>query len=393
LKVLHEVDDNLDARFRNEAKLAARLVHRNIVRVFDFIEEKDGTLVLVMELLRGESLARYLERKSTLEVREAVAIALAVLSALGHAHGAGIVHRDVTPANVFLAVDPDGQVIPKIVDFGIAKRPAAASLTLDGGVLGTPKYMSPEQIRSAAGVDGRSDLFSVAVILYEMLVGASPFAASTPAASLAAVLEATVDPDPRIPPRLWVELSRALSKRPYERHASAAELADAVRAASGEVEEALALALRRNPSERFDWDVIDEDPGRPHAALTIGGHSMGPRRAWQDRRWRVGAAAGLALAAVGLVVAAVTSVRHAGVSNAPPRLVAPTTSLVVPASETGQAAGVMSAPDPAARSSPSTSAAPAASWSPPPSLSTGGRRRPSPGPPSRPRPVATTPGF
>ena len=218
-------------RFRTEAQLGAMLSHRSIVRIFDLIEEDDGSLLLVMELLLGESLAEHLKSRGSLPNAEAVAIVLPILSGLAHAHDSGIVHRDVTPANIFLARDPDGHVTPKLVDFGIAKLPAEGSHTLDGRVLGTPRYMAPEQIRARQDIDGRADLFSVAVVLYETITGQSPFEASTPSASLAAVLEAPVDPDPRIDPRLWLELQRALSKRPYERHRNAEEMALALRSA------------------------------------------------------------------------------------------------------------------------------------------------------------------
>src|SRR6185436_7759294 len=101
--------------------------------------------------------------------KQAVAMAVPVLSAMHHVHQKGIVHRDVKPANIFFAVEPDGHVIPKILDFGIAKLPAASSaLTVDGSVLGTPHYMAPEQIRGVTDIDGRSDMFSLAGVLYEM---------------------------------------------------------------------------------------------------------------------------------------------------------------------------------------------------------------------------------
>jgi serine/threonine-protein kinase len=248
VKVLRAApDDALAARFRNEARLAARLSHRSIVRVFDWIEEPGEALALVMELLRGESLARYLERNGPLSSEHAVAILVPVLSALAHAHASGIIHRDIAPANIFLALDPDGHVTPKILDFGIAKLPTASTHTLEGQVLGTPRYMSPEQIRGEAELDGRSDLFGVGAVLYETITGASPFAAPTPAASLAAVLEHPVDPDPRIEPRVWLQIQRALAKRLYERSSSAAELADGLREAVHATDESLAALLKQVP--------------------------------------------------------------------------------------------------------------------------------------------------
>jgi serine/threonine-protein kinase len=330
LKVLRRNSDTsiqAAARFRHEARLGAMLSHRSIVRIFDLVEEEDGALVLVMELLRGETLHAFLERSGPQSAKEAVAIITPILSALSHAHAHGIVHRDVTPANIFLAVDPDGQVTPKLVDFGIAKvaspeassgRPAAQAAfridaadvpksgvqTVDGRVLGTPRYMSPEQVRMQADIDARSDLFSVGVVLYEIISGVSPFAAPTPAGSLAAVLEAHVDPDPRIDPKVWLEIQRALSKRAYERHASADELATALRAAVGETDASLGASLRRtHPPPRWD----DEAAPVPvtlseFQTKSIEGQSVAfglPRRraAWVP--WAIG---GVVLV-VGLVVA------------------------------------------------------------------------------------------
>jgi eukaryotic-like serine/threonine-protein kinase len=234
-----------DERFRREARLAATISHRNVVRIFDLIDEQDGTLGLVMELLRGGTLEGCMRDRGVLSSVHSVAVAVPILSALHHVHQKGIIHRDVKPANIFFAVEPDGHVIPKILDFGIAKLPAAGSaLTMDGSVLGTPHYMSPEQIRGADDMDGRSDMFSLAVVLYEMLTGVRVFQRDSAAAALASVLEHEVDPDPRIEPRLWVALSRALAKRPYERYATCAEFADALRNAMDASDEDLAQSLQ-----------------------------------------------------------------------------------------------------------------------------------------------------
>jgi len=151
-------------RFTHEAQLGARLAHRSIVKIFDLIDEPDGTLVLLMELLRGETIEQRILGGGPLQAREAIAVIVPILSALAHAHAMGVVHRDVKPANIFLAVDPDGTTTPKLLDFGIAKVPAAGNHTVDGHVLGTPRYMSPEHIRGKTDLDGRSDLFSVASV-------------------------------------------------------------------------------------------------------------------------------------------------------------------------------------------------------------------------------------
>lgn len=249
LKILHPNIQHLnevERRFRHEARLGATLSHRNIVRVYDLVEEDDGTLILVMELLRGETLQHLLSRRAVLSQDEAIAIALQVLSALAHAHELGIVHRDLKPANVFLSVDPDGHVLAKLVDFGIAKVAESGVHTMDGTVLGTPRYMSPEQIRSTGPIDGRSDLFSVGTLLYEMLTGSSPFDDKTPAASLAAVLERTVMPDQRIDPVLWFVLQRGLKKQVYERFQSAIDFAAALREIAGKADAELSSSLMRS---------------------------------------------------------------------------------------------------------------------------------------------------
>ncbi|WP_394833688.1 serine/threonine protein kinase [Pendulispora rubella] len=269
LKVLRaDIDKRIqvEPRFRHEARLGAMLCHRNIVRIFDLVEEPDGSLVLVMELLRGETLRRHLKKKGPLSAEEAIAILLPVLSALEHAHEMGVVHRDIKPANIFLAVDPDGHVVPKLLDFGIAKVPQGGNgvQTLDGRVLGTPRYMSPEQIRSEANIDGRSDVFSLGAVMMEMLTGQSPFVAETPSASLASVLETLLDPDPRIDPRLWLVLQRALAKRPYERYAHCAELAQALREAIGVSDHALLANLRRSkPPPRISTTLSIHRPDEP----------------------------------------------------------------------------------------------------------------------------------
>jgi serine/threonine protein kinase len=349
-------------RFRHEARLGAMLSHRGIVRVFDLVEERDARPVLVMELLRGESLERALARHGPMPEREALAVAVGVLAALAHAHDRGVTHRDITPANVFLAVDPDGHVTPKLVDFGLAKLPATGVRTIEGRVLGTPRYMAPERIRGAGDVDARSDLFSVGVVLFEMLTGANPFAASTPAASLAAVLEVVVDPDPRIGPRVWVEVQRALAKRPYERHASARELGDALLAAAGETETSLAECLRRPP-------LIEDDPASLPAAPSVG-RSTGRSRAFSARRSRAlrwVAASVLAGAAVGLGAA----IRHAF----PPEAIAsPVATGAPPATVQTLAA-----------TAPPTVVVPSPSYVP-------AATRPVPHP-LRTKPIATTPGF
>jgi eukaryotic-like serine/threonine-protein kinase len=390
LKVLRRVPDEvMRARFRGEARLGATLAHRSIVRVFDLLEEPDGALVLVMELLRGESLARMLERRRTLSPREAIAVAVPLLSALAHAHEHGIVHRDVTPANIFLAIDPDGHVTPKLVDFGIAKLPKAGSQTLPGSVLGTPRYMSPEQIRSVEDLDGRSDLFSMAAVLYEVMTGASPFDASTPAASLALVLESSVDPDPLIDPRVWVELSRALSKRPYERHAGAKPMAEALCAAVSETESSLAALLERDPPGREDAEPSVGDEAASDQVTSVEGQSLEARRG----PFTGSRLAGLAAATCLAIAIGVVGRRASNVADVP-RAEVPAHVAEAPA-PTPPAFSVVPPPPPNAEPADSTAPAPApvqGRSARPPKTPVKPARPAAPSPPA-PTAIATTPGF
>jgi serine/threonine protein kinase len=384
-------------RFRREARLAAMLGHRGVVRIFDLVDDPDGGLVLVMELLHGETLERYMQRRGPLPIREAIAIALPVLAALAHAHDAGIVHRDVTPANVFLAIDPDGHVTPKLLDFGLAKVPAAGPKhTVDGRALGTPRYMAPERIREQDAIDGRSDLFSMAVILYELVTGVCPFAANSPAASLAAVLEVVVDPDARIEPRVWLELRRALSKRPYERPATALAMASALLAASGETETSLSETLRQlalAPDLAPDATSALDGADAGQVTKALGGHSIGTamRSASPRRRALVSLLVGLA---VGVGVATLATLQWQPV---------PTGTSARPSPDPDPLPAVTAAPvdrNPAASEIPSL---PASAPTPPAPGSAATPSRlpvrpgrtpiPTPIPTSNPKRVAITPGF
>lgn len=223
VKVLHErlaTDDDFLDRFRREAVTAARLSHPGVVRVFDTGVD-EGLCFIVMELYEGTTLADRLEA-GTLSPDEAARIARGMLDGLAHAHAQDVVHRDVKPGNVLLHA---GQV--KLADFGIAKAAHGGDLTTTGTLLGTARYLAPEQV-DAASVDHRADLYAVGIVLYEMLTGRTPFRAETAIAE--ATLRLTEAPTPPralragIPRELETVVMRALARDPDERFQSAAEM-------------------------------------------------------------------------------------------------------------------------------------------------------------------------
>jgi serine/threonine-protein kinase len=229
-------DEPVVARFLDEARIAARIVHPNVLRIFDVQRAEDGTPYLVMELLQGQALSSVLKTQARLPVAQAVTILQGVLAGLAAAHGQGVVHRDLKPDNVFLAHSGQ-QTFPKLLDFGIAKVMDAAggmgNATRTGMLLGTPAYMSPEQIRNAKDVDARTDLWSAGVIFYEMITGHQAFVAPTEFARLAAVLGTQPDPIVSIDPSLapWAAfIERALSKDRNLRFQSAQEMAQGLAA-------------------------------------------------------------------------------------------------------------------------------------------------------------------
>lgn len=240
IKVLHPEfinEPEVQQRFFAEAYAAQHLQHPNVAKVFEHATAEDGSPFLVMELLEGYSLADSMRPGTPVPPQEAVRITLGVLQALIAAHSQNIVHRDLKPDNIFLVPNPTGGSTVKVLDFGIAKVMDAAggmgSKTRTGVMLGTPGYMSPEQIKNAKAVDPRSDLWSVGVIFYELLTGQPAFEAPTAFAQLTAVL--TQDPRPiaAVAPQLasWHNFFvRALAREPKDRFASADEMARTLQA-------------------------------------------------------------------------------------------------------------------------------------------------------------------
>ncbi len=226
-------DEAAKQRFRREARAAGRLRHSNAVAVTDFGQTQDGFTYIVMELLEGKTLRDILARDAPLDTARAVSIMLQVCAAVAAAHEAGVIHRDLKPANIFIVQRRHAPPIVKVLDFGIAKLAAESvdesdpqTLTQMGVMIGTPRYMSPEQC-DGKSLTPASDVYSLGIILYEMLAGMTPFTGSTPLA-IALKHSSEIPRRPReivpaIPQPLEEVIMHALEKRPEDRPADAGE--------------------------------------------------------------------------------------------------------------------------------------------------------------------------
>jgi serine/threonine-protein kinase len=224
------------SRFIQEARIAAKLKGEHVAKVYD-VDEINGTPYLIMEYLEGCTLAAELDRTGPFSVERAIDCVLEASEALAEAHGLGIVHRDVKLENLFLARLPDGRSSVKLLDFGVSKILGADSMTRTAALVGSPVYMAPEQLESSKDVDARADIWSLGVVLYELLTNAQPFQGdSLPQLCVSIREHATPslqDQRPDVPAQVDRAVQRCLSKRREDRYQSIAELvADLAPAAS-----------------------------------------------------------------------------------------------------------------------------------------------------------------
>ena len=269
IKILHSrylSRKDLVSRFRREARAMSHLSHPNTARVFMYGQLEDGACYFVMEHLEGRNLAQIVRRDGPMEVRRAIHLMAQVCGALDEAHRAGIIHRDLKPENIFVTTQGGIADYPKVLDFGLAKvtekqmRPGSMILTREGMVFGTPEFMSPEQARGKT-LDPRSDIYSLGVILYELLTGKLPFDAKQPIEFIQ--LHVTETPIPlseraasetEFPAGLEATVMKALQKDPDDRYATAGEFADALQAvADGRPSVA-------DPRSIFDGAATEEKP-------------------------------------------------------------------------------------------------------------------------------------
>jgi eukaryotic-like serine/threonine-protein kinase len=201
-------------RFMREAKAAGSLVHPNIVTVYD-VAEQDGRYYLAMEFLDGQTLRKTIEEQGTLSIEYAIEVTIEIAKALTFAHANGVVHRDVKPENIQIL--ENGAI--KLTDFGIARLTFEPNITMDGQVFGTPSYMSPEQI-NGKDIDARSDIFSLGIILYEMIAGKKPFTGDSVVTITYAIMNTEPQPLSSVNQMVWQAITKALDKTPHLRQSS-----------------------------------------------------------------------------------------------------------------------------------------------------------------------------
>jgi serine/threonine-protein kinase len=329
------------ARFRREAEALAAVGHAHIVPIHDHDEGPNGEWFLAMDLLEGEDLAHRLARTGPMPWRSAIALLDPILGAIEAAHAVGLVHRDLKPSNVFLARQAGtAEEKPMLLDFGLARgegqaEVARAKVTATGTVLGTPAYMSPEQARGAP-IDGRSDLWALAVILFEMIAGRAPFEGPTLTAILLAVVTA---PRPRldhlghpVPEALEIVLDRAMAKEPEARFADVRAFRAALAQITGATLPSAPMRMPTQPmSVRSDASLAPTFAAAPSAGHAPTTRVSVPRAGTGGAVIAIGAL--LTLLAAGGAGAVLLFGMHAPPPPAPISLRAPPTSTAAPPAE------------------------------------------------------------
>ena len=227
-------------RLAREARAAAKIRSQHVARVIDTGKMANGTPFMVMEYLEGKDLAALLSENGALPIETAIEYVLQASEAVAEAHHAGIVHRDLKPSNLFLAEQPDNRSIIKLLDFGISKLPDPTStqLTHGGAMMGSPNYMSPEQLRESKSVDARADIWALGVILYELIAGKLPYAAESLPETMVLILNNKPQPlsahRPDVPPALVQAIMKCLCSDREQRYATVADLASALAPFAGD---------------------------------------------------------------------------------------------------------------------------------------------------------------
>jgi len=280
VKILHPsyfMDARTVTRFLQEAKVCLSLRHPNTTAVFDFGTTQEGLHYMVMELLKGRALFDILDQYRTIELQWAVKISAQICDSLSEAHALGIVHRDLKPENVFIEPRPGHPAFVKVLDFGIAKDmtdPGTSSgLTSPGEVFGTPTYMSPEQA-SGKELDGRSDIYSLGVMIYEMLCGVPPFQGAPLTVLMAhAHEEAPPLPEPvrsKVPPQLLALLESMLSKDPNQRPSTTKEVRSGlVKSVAVRKETGRGMKAATPPESPPDLRATPSSPGMTKCSIEL----------------------------------------------------------------------------------------------------------------------------